>query len=212
MTLLPGLPAGNVALIITLVSIWVVGMLGTVAHELTHYVLARILGADVKFSFTHVDYRFQRVPVAYYRIVNLTPLVAGIFSGVMAYWTYGPFQWNIVWYYGVVFWIGYTFSGVNPEDLSIAAAAGRQSALHRPQLLMVLAGSLVYASGWFMGRPMNAVDFPWGPTLEGVGLTIIVVGLVVVEAQLIREGRHDDTWLYKLQKFHRRQMQNAEAD
>jgi len=105
-------------------------MLGRIAHESTHWLVAWLFGADVEnvslgWLSGHVTYTMaESKPLYYDRIINLSPQLIGIFVGVpVLAWLYQSGLSVIGVYVAIVAWFAYTLLG-GAADYSMAVARG----------------------------------------------------------------------------------------
>lgn len=96
---------------------------GTVAHELTHYLTARLLGVGAWFeTATAVAYKITGVPRWRQRLVGLAPQLVGATVGV-AWLTFAGVPWSPAGLVGLAAWATYTAGSW--ADVSLAAAHGK---------------------------------------------------------------------------------------
>jgi len=95
---------------------------GTVAHEMTHYVTARLLGVSTWFETpTTVAYKITGVPRWQQRLVGLAPQLVGTAVGV-AWLAFEGVPWSPAGLVGLAAWATYTAGSW--ADVSLAAARG----------------------------------------------------------------------------------------
>ena len=96
---------------------------GTICHELTHYLTARLLGVDAWFeTFTTVAYRISGVARWRQRLIGLAPQLVGATVGV-AWLALRGVPWSLPGLVGLAAWAIYTAGSWS--DVSLAAAHGR---------------------------------------------------------------------------------------
>lgn len=96
---------------------------GTICHELTHYLTARLLGVDAWFeTFSTVAYRISGVARWRQRLIGLAPQLVGATVGVawLALW---GVPWSLPGLVGLAAWA--TFTAGSWSDVSLAAAHGK---------------------------------------------------------------------------------------
>ena len=97
---------------------------GTLAHELTHYLTARLLGVAAWFEGpTTVAYQITGVPRWRQRLIGLAPQFVGATVGV-AWLALEGVPWSPAGLVGLAAWA--TFSAGSWADLSLAAAHGKR--------------------------------------------------------------------------------------
>lgn len=95
---------------------------GTVAHELTHYVIARLLGVEPWFdTLTTVAYSISGVARWRQRLIGLAPQLVGATVGV-AWLALEGVPWSPAGLVGLAAWA--TYSVGSWSDVSLAAAKG----------------------------------------------------------------------------------------
>ena len=151
---------------------------GTVAHELTHYVTAQLLGVAAWFeTATTVAYNISGVPRWRQRLVGLAPQLVGTAVGV-AWLALEGVPWSPVGLVGLAAWATYTAGSW--ADISLAAAHGKtpwpvrrwRRLDYDAQLACGLAAGGVVAAGLAIGGAAR-------PVLQPVSVGVLV-GVAVV--------------------------------